>query len=137
MKKFLSAICTATILLSSVPVLGTARDIINQEVLQITAFKDNGQVGKASYYGGNGHHGRKTASGKVFDKNAMTCAHMTLPFGTKLKITNIKTGESVIVEVTDRGNFAKHGRIVDLSEGAFKKIAPLKQGVVKVKLEKL
>ena len=95
------------------------------------------QTGKASYYGGNNHHGRKTASGKVFDKNGMTCAHMTLPFGTKLKVTNIKTGVSVIVTVTDRGNFGKLGRIIDLSEGAFKKIAPLKQGVVKVKIEKV
>ena len=142
MRKLFKAVLTASIIMSSAPVMGVGLSKI-QEVHQITELNSNGedgkiyQVGKASYYGGNGHHGRKTASGKVFDKNGMTCAHMTLPFGTKLKVTNIKTGVSVIVTVTDRGNFGKLGRIIDLSEGAFKKIAPLKQGVVKVKIEKV
>lgn len=128
-----------TVLLSSIssaPLMGQEDSIKIEKVLQITDSKKNGEVGKASYYGGK-HNGRKTASGKIFDKNALTCAHMTLPFGTKIRVTNINTGKSVIVEVTDRGNFGKYGRVVDLSEGAFKKIASLKQGVVKVKVEKL
>ena len=56
---------------------------------------------------------------------------------TKLKVTNPKNGKSVIVTVTDRGGFNKLGRIIDLSEGAFKQIASLKSGVIKVKIEKL
>lgn len=142
MRSLVKAVLTAMIIMSSAPAMGVGLNKI-QEVHQITAFDNNGedgkiyQTGKASYYGGNGHHGRKTASGKVFDKNGMTCAHMTLPFGTKLKVTNSKTGAFVIVTVTDRGNFGKLGRVIDLSEGAFKKIAPLKQGIVNVKIEKI
>lgn len=141
MRKLFKAVLTVSIIMSSAPVMGVGLSKI-QEVHQITEFNDNGQDGKiyqtgnASHYGGK-HHGRRTSSGKVFDKNGMTCAHMTLPFGTKLKVTNLKTGASVIVTVTDRGNFGKLGRVIDLSEGAFKKIAPLKQGVVNVKIEKL
>jgi rare lipoprotein A len=73
-----------------------------------------------SYYGGK-FHGRKTASGKVFNKNEFTCAHKTLPFGTKVEIINPKTNTSVVVTVTDRGPYVK-GRSFDLSEGAFKKV---------------
>lgn len=108
----------------------------SQEVLHITESDGNGEVGKASNYG-NSHHGKKMANGKRFDKNALTCAHNKYPFGTKLRVTNPKNGKSVIVTVTDRGGFNKLGRIIDLSEGAFKKIASLKSGVIKVKIEKL
>ena len=142
MKQILKAIFIATIILSSAPAKGNGLEKF-QEVHQITEFNDNGQggekiyqTGRASFYGGR-HHGKRTASGKVFDKNGMTCAHMTLPFGTKLKITNPKNGKSVIVTVTDRGNFGKYGRVVDLSEGAFKKIASLSAGVIKVTIEKI
>ena len=106
-----------------------------QKVPQITEFNDNGQEGKASHYGGNYHHGRKMANGKIFDKNALTCAHNSYPFGTKLKVSY--QGKSVVVTVTDRGGFNKLGRVIDLSEGAFKKLAPLSKGVIKVKIEKL
>lgn len=116
---------------SSVKAEDTIRQ--SQEVLQIKKLDDNTKVGKASFY----KYGSKTASGEKFNKNALTCAHMSLPFNTMLRVTNIKTGDSVVVRVTDRGNFAKLGREIDLSEGAFKKIAPLKQGVVKVKIEKI
>lgn len=91
--------------------------------------------GKASFYG-KSHHGKKMANGKIFDMNKMTCAHKTLPFGTKLKVTNIDNGKSVIVEVTDRGPYIK-GRIIDLSEEAFKQIAPKKQGIAKVEVVEL
>lgn len=73
-----------------------------------------------SYYGGK-FHGRKTASGKIFNKNDFTCAHKTLPFGTKVEVINPKTNSSVIVTVTDRGPYVR-GRSFDLSEGAFKKV---------------
>ena len=121
-------------LISSSPLLGNEINKF-QEVPQITISKENGQEGKASHYGGNYHHGRKMANGKIFDKNALTCAHNSYPFGTKLKVSY--QGKSVVVIVTDRGGFNKLGRVIDLSEGAFKKLAPLSKGVIKVKIEKL
>lgn len=87
----------------------------------------------ASYYGSK-HHGGKTASGETFDNTKLTAAHRTLPFGTKVKITNPKTGESVVVRINDRGPFIK-GRGFDLSQAAFDEIANLKQGVVAVQYE--
>ena len=71
---------------------------------------------KISWYG-PGFHGRKTASGERFNQYAMTAAHKTLPFGTKVKITNPKTNKSVIVTINDRGPYI-HGRQFDLSKGA-------------------
>lgn len=90
-------------------------------------------TGKASYYA-NKFHGRKTSSGEIFDMNGMTAAHRTLPFGTMLKVTNLRNNQSVVVKVNDRGPF-KAGRILDLSLGAAKKISMLGEGVAKVKLE--
>ena len=75
---------------------------------------------KASYYA-NKFHGRKTASGKLYNKNEMTCAHKTLPFGTKLHVINVHNNKDVIVTVTDRGPFIK-GRVLDLSRIAAKKL---------------
>jgi rare lipoprotein A len=77
-------------------------------------------VGYATYYG-PGFHGKKTASGEVFDMYGMTCAHRTLPFGTVLLVTNLSNNKSVEVRVNDRGPFIE-GRILDLSYGAAKKI---------------
>lgn len=93
------------------------------------------QYGKASYYGDE-FHGRKTASGEIFNKWDYTCAHKTLPFGSKVKVTNLKNNKSVIVKINDRGPFVK-GRIIDLSYAAAKKIGMIRYGVVKVKIEKL
>lgn len=103
-----------------------------EDMDQMASYKHY-QSGIASYYGGK-WHGRKTASGERFNKNAMTAAHRSLPFGTKVKVTNVNNGKSVIVRITDRGPFIK-GRVIDLSEGAFAKIASLRSGVTKVKLE--
>ena len=94
----------------------------------------------ASWYG-SVFHGNKTASGKKFDKNEFTAAHKSFPFGTILKVTNISNNKSVIVTITDRGpfpikkDFGTHIRVLDLSEGAFKKLAPLSVGVIKIKFE--
>ena len=71
----------------------------------------------ASYYSGR-FSGRRTASGERFDPSAMTAAHMTLPLGTKVRITNLKNGQSVVVRINDRGGFRRHGRILDLSPAA-------------------
>lgn len=89
---------------------------------------------KASWYG-LGHHGRLTASGAVYDQWGLSAAHMTAAFGTRFRVTY---GEkSVVVTVNDRGNFAKYGRTIDLSRGAFRKLAPEGQGVLTVCLERL
>lgn len=87
----------------------------------------------ATFYGGV-FHGRLTASGERFDKNKFTCASNYYKIGTILEVTNIANGKSVVVKVNDRGGFK--GMKIDLSEGAFKRIANLKQGVLKVRVEK-
>jgi rare lipoprotein A len=92
--------------------------------------------GIASWYGGY-FHGRKTASGITFNEWGNTCAHNQFEFGTKLKVTNVANGKSTVCLVQDTGNFNKLGRIIDLSKGSFKNIASLKQGLVRVKLEKI
>ncbi len=93
------------------------------------------QKGMASYYGSK-FEGRKTASGERYRGDEMTAAHRTLPFGTRVRVTNLANGKSVEVVVNDRGPFAK-GRIVDLSRKAAKEIDMLSAGVVQVKLEVL
>jgi rare lipoprotein A len=87
----------------------------------------------ASWYGKK-FNGRPTASGKRFDMYAMTCAHKTFKFGTKLRVTNPDNNKSVIVTVNDRGPFIR-GRDLDLSYGAAKKIGIVKKGVARVKME--
>ena len=91
------------------------------------------EVGIASYYG-DAFHGKKTASGEVFDQWKLTCAHRDLPFGTRLKVTNLENKKSVIVRVNDRGPWVS-GRIVDLSYAAAKKIGMVTQGLTKVRIE--
>ena len=90
-------------------------------------------TGKASYYGG-AFHGRKSASGKIYDMYKYTCAHKSLPFGTMLKVTNKKNGKTVTVEVTDRGPYVK-GRIIDLSVAAAMDLDMMKAGVADVEAE--
>ena len=89
--------------------------------------------GKASYYG-KGANRRFTASGERHYSDSMVCAHKSYPFGTLLKVTNLRNGEEVIVKVNDRGPFVK-GRIIDLSFGAAKKIGIIAAGIVEVKVE--
>jgi rare lipoprotein A len=91
------------------------------------------QEGKASYYG-KGFAGRKTASGERFDPNLMTAAHNRLPLGTKVRVTRKDNGVSVTVRVNDRCG-CTHGRIIDVSEGAARKLGMIREGVVKVRLE--
>lgn len=90
-------------------------------------------TGQASYYG-NEFHGRKTANGERFDQGKLTAAHRSLPFGTRVKVTNTQNGKTVVVRVNDRGPFVK-GRIIDLSSSAFKSIASLNAGVVPVRIQ--
>jgi rare lipoprotein A len=89
--------------------------------------------GKVAHYGAK-FNGRKTASGEVFNSNAMTMAHKTLPFGTRVKVTNAANGKSVVVRVNDRGP-SSPDRVGDLTTGAARKIGMTKAGVVDAKLE--
>jgi rare lipoprotein A len=82
--------------------------------------------GMASYYG-DVHAGNRTASGERFNPDEMTAAHRSLPFGTKLRVTDPSTGRSVIVRVNDRGPFHK-GRILDLSEAAARELGIVRRG---------
>jgi rare lipoprotein A len=93
------------------------------------------QCGQASFYG-PGFHGRPTANGERFNSQAMTAAHRSLPFGAKIKVVNQENGRSVIIRVNDDGPHYG-GRIIDLSEGAFSRIASLEQGLTRVCLTRI
>ena len=90
------------------------------------------EAGVASYYA-HKYHGRKTASGERFDMNDMTAAHKTLPFGTRVRVTNVSNGKSVTVRINDRGPFVK-GRVIDLSLAAAKKLDMVNAGLAQVRL---
>lgn len=92
-----------------------------------------GQAGIASFYG-PGFHGRRTASGERFNMHAMTAAHRTLPFGTRVRVVNLGNGKAVVVRVTDRGPFVR-GRVIDLSAGAARAIGV--HGLGKVCVERV
>jgi len=91
------------------------------------------ETGQASFYGDE-FNGKKTASGEIYNMNDFTAAHRTLPFGTKIKVTNLKNNKTVIVRINDRGPF-KPGRIIDISKAAALQIDLVKYGVVDVKIE--
>lgn len=93
------------------------------------------EQGKATWYCCY-RKGTKTADGSVFSQHKLTAAHKTLPFGSQVRVTNLKNGKSVIVEITDRGPF-KPGKIIDLTPAAFAKIDSKSTGVANVKLDVL
>lgn len=97
--------------------------------------RDYRAEGTASYYG-KAHHGKRTASGERFNQNALTAAHRTLPFGTRVKVTNLANGRSVIVRINDRGPFGR-GRIIDVSRKAAEQLNMLRTGTARVRLEGL
>ena len=89
------------------------------------------ETGRASYYGSRGG---KTASGERVDPKALTAAHRTLAFGTIVKVTEVKSGKSVEVRITDRGPFIR-GRVIDLTPAGFARLAPLARGVITVRVK--
>ncbi|MCB9992438.1 MAG: septal ring lytic transglycosylase RlpA family protein [Hyphomicrobiaceae bacterium] len=91
------------------------------------------QQGTASWYG-PGFNGQRTANGETFNMNSLTAAHKSLPFGTRVKVTNLRNGKSVTVRINDRGPYA-HGRIIDLSKAAAQDIGMIGSGTAQVKLE--
>ncbi len=103
-----------------------------------SAPSSGGEVlrGQASYYH-NSLAGNPTASGEPYDPNKLTAANRSLPLGTRLRVTRVDTGKSVVVRVNDRGPFGRRTRILDLSRAAAKELDMLKAGVVQVQAEVL
>ena len=91
--------------------------------------------GSASWYG-PGFYGRQTASGERLRKGTFTAAHRTLPFGTKVRVTNLSNGRAVVVRINDRGPFKRH-RVIDLAHGAASELRMMQAGEVPVRLEVL
>lgn len=120
--RILTAVVVATLI--SLPATASAR-----------VKKGHTQKGVASYYH-DSLHGRKTASGEVYNKRLPSAAHKSLPLGTKVRVTKLSNGKSIVVRVNDRGPFIK-GRIIDLSRAAAKNLGIINRGVAKVKVEVL
>ncbi|MHC5308478.1 septal ring lytic transglycosylase RlpA family protein [Myroides sp. LJL116] len=105
----------------------------DSEEIPLELVKEEAQI---SYYHDK-FNGRFTASGEVFDNQMYTAAHKTLPFGTKIKVTNLHNQQSVVLTVTDRGPFTK-GRELDISKKAFLELTnSTKRGILNVKIEKM
>jgi rare lipoprotein A len=122
---FVAACNTTT---AGVSTKGTVGDISTEKAPVI-------QRGKASWYG-PGFHGRRTASGENFNSKAMTAAHRSLPFGSKVRVTNEATGSSVVVRINDRGPYA-HGRVIDLAKGAAQVLGLMESGTAYVSLQQV
>ena len=99
------------------------------------SWKDRIQ-GVASWYGGV-FNGRRTASGEPYNMYAMTACHPSLPFGSIVRVVDLRNHRSVVVRITDRGDLVEEGRIIDLSYGAAKKLGMAKAGLAKVELQVL
>ena len=91
------------------------------------------ETGLASWYGAK-HHGKRTASGEVFNQDRLTAAHPTLPWGSRVKVINLDNGKSVEVRINDRGPYKK-GRIIDVSRAAARALGMVQQGIATVRVE--
>jgi rare lipoprotein A len=91
------------------------------------------EIGNASYYGRESD-GHTTASGAEYDEDRLTAAHRSLPFGARVRVTNLENRRSIVVTITDRGPFAR-GRIIDVSRRAARKLGFLRAGVTRVRLD--
>jgi rare lipoprotein A len=107
----------------------------DDSVMQETMIEqvDSLVQGKASFYGSE-FNGRKTANGEIYDETALTAAHRTLPFGTVLRVTNLRNGLSVIVRINDRGPFHPD-RVLDISKSAAEEIDLIRFGVTEIEAE--
>lgn len=116
-------------------VSGTAPYRVNgRTYVPLKDWRGYREEGVASWYG-SAHHGKKTASGERFDAyRSHTAAHKTLPFNVCAEVENLRTGQSVLVRINDRGPFAK-GRVIDLSKAAASEIGLVRSGVAKVRVE--
>ena len=102
-------------------------------IYSFTNTTNDAKTSFASYYHDK-FNGRRTASGEIFNNKNLTAANKTLPFGTKVKVTNLRTKKSVVVRINDRGPFTK-GRSLDLSKAAFNSIANHRSGTIPVEYE--
>ncbi|KPY75228.1 RplA family protein [Pseudomonas savastanoi pv. savastanoi] len=93
------------------------------------------ETGTAAYYGAR-HHGNRTASGEPFNQNALTAAHRQLPFGTRVKVTNLDNDRSVVVRINDRGPHTR-GRLIDVSREAAEQLGMLRSGTAPVRVQAL
>ena len=114
------------------PAIATAGDSADIDFVA-THSPISSEEGLASWYGPP-YHNRKAANGQVFDQNAMTAAHRTLPLNSLIKVTNVQTGQSVVVRVTDRGPFVQ-GRVLDLSMASAKAAGVWRPGIAKVRID--
>ena len=110
------------------PLLLTAPVLAESRLLRVVD-------GAASWYG-QGFYGRRTASGETFRQGTMTAAHRTLPFGTRVRVTNLTNGKTVVVRINDRGPHRQH-RVIDLAQGAATQLKMISDGEVPVRLEVL
>ncbi len=122
-----------TALLTLQTATASSARLTDDEKAATTAKKSTILRGRASWYGRE-FQGRRTSSGERFDRHQYTCAHKTLPFGTRLRVSNPKTGEAVVVRVSDRGPF-RHQRILDLAEVAARPLGIVTHGAVSVVAE--
>jgi rare lipoprotein A len=104
----------------------------------IRASRGPAEIGRASWYGTRtgGLHGERTASGERFDATTLTAAHRTYPFGTRLRVTNLANGLSIVVRVNDRGP-ALRERIIDVSRAAAGALGFQRRGTARVRIERL
>lgn len=93
------------------------------------------ETGTASFYGAR-HHGKRTASGEPFDQHGLTAAHRSLPFGTRVKVTNLNNDRSVVVRINDRGPHTR-GRLIDLSRAAAQRLDMIRSGTARVRVQSL
>ena len=125
-----------------------ASDLLRRAITSLTLFsllagcashdidpRGYDQTGTASYYGAR-HHGKRTASGEPFNQHGLTAAHRSLPFGTRVLVTNMANQRSVVVRINDRGPHTR-GRLIDLSRAAAEKIGMLRSGTARVRVQGL
>jgi rare lipoprotein A len=109
---------------------------ISSHADSLKTTKSYSGVGVASFYGHkDGYNGARTASGERYDRNSLTAAHRTLPFGTHVRVTNLRNGRSVVVRINNRGPFVR-GRIIDVSYAAARELGFVDRGVTQVRVER-
>jgi len=120
-------------LLVALPACAPSKKEVRYEPFKEAEMVRYKEVGVASWYGEE-YHGRRTANGEIYDMYAMTAAHRTLPFNTRVRVTNLENGKRVEVRINDRGPFVA-GRIIDLSHSGARSIDMLAKGTAKVRVE--
>jgi rare lipoprotein A len=127
------ALVLAPLVLASCAQVSPRQESTKETLLSCPQARRYQEVGTASWYGRE-HHGRRTASGQAFNMYGLTAAHRTLPFGSRIRVTNVGNGRSVVVTVNDRGPFIK-GRFLDVSYRAARDLDFVRAGITRVKVQ--